>query len=293
MLAEGPFGLGDRVGVGLLNGLFLLAAVMIGINIGNRKRYVQALIDRAHQLAREREQQAQLAAAAERARIAREMHDIVAHSLSVVVTLSEAAAVAIETQPAAAKQALERSAETGRAALTEMRRLLGVLNGGGDAGSEFAPQPGLAQMPALVGGFAEAGLSVALTEQGVPAGDPTQQLAVYRIVQEALTNALRHAGPGATVEVELAHAPDGTRIVVTDSGRVVEQPTAESVPPALPGSGRGLAGARQRARMFGGDVEAGPSGLGWRVIATVPVSEGAGPAADRTASAPTTVREDL
>lgn len=285
VIADGPISSADRVGLNLANGLWLLAVLMIGINLGNRRRYVEALIDRAHQLAREREQKAQLAAAAERARIAREMHDIVAHSLSVVVTLSEAASVAVETQPAAAKHAMERAAETGRSALVEMRRLLGVLNEGeGSASDESparagaghaprAPQPGAAELQGLVDGFREAGLRVALTEQGVPAGDAVQQLAVFRIVQEALTNALRHAGAGASVDAVLEHSPEGTRIEIVDSGREAH---ADAPGPSLPGSGRGLEGARQRAGMFGGVVEAGPFGAGWRVVATVPVG-GAAP----------------
>lgn len=284
IVASGAYAPGERVVVAIVNALWLLAVLMIGINLGNRRRYVEALIDRAHQLAREREQRAQLAAAAERARIAREMHDIVAHSLSVVVTLSEAASVAAESQPAAARQAMERAAETGRAALVEMRRLLGVLNEGegaedqGDAtsGALRSPQPGMREVQELVDGFREAGLRVVLTEQGVRAGDATQQLAVFRILQEALTNALRHAGPGASAEAVLEHSAEGTRIEVVDSGR--PEGAAESAP-ALAGSGRGLAGARQRARVFGGELEAGPRGRGWRVSAFVPIVPGTGGAA--------------
>ena len=251
----------------------LLAVLMVGINMGNRKRYVAALIDRAHQLAREREQQAMLAAAAERARIAREMHDIVAHSLSVVVTLSEAASVAIDAQPAAAKQAMDRAAETGRSALTEMRRLLGVLNEEGardpDAPATLAPQPGAAQLPELIAGYEEAGLRVTVSEVGLPVGDAAHQLAVYRIVQESLPNALRYAGSGSIVTLNLAHGPASTLIEVVDSGPSgVGSPGA---PAPLPGSGRGLAGAAQRAAVFGGRLEAGPYGRGWRVIAEVPV----------------------
>ncbi|MBL5975544.1 MAG: two-component sensor histidine kinase [Candidatus Leucobacter sulfamidivorax] len=289
MIAEGPFSTADRVGVNVLNALWLLAVLMVGINLGNRKRYVAALIDRAHQLAREREQRAQLAAAAERARIAREMHDIVAHSLSVVVTLSEAASVAIESQPVAAKQAVERAAETGRHALVEMRRLLGVLGdeaGGGSATAPQglaprAPQPGVAQLPELVAGFVDAGLRVTVTEQGVPLGDATQQLAVYRIVQEGLTNALRHAGPGAAVELLLEHGAERTRIEVVDGGPVSlasprpPQGRGASAGTPIPGSGRGLAGAAERARMFGGELESGPRGAGWRVAAEVPLAGGA------------------
>lgn len=274
----------EAFGLAFMNALWLLATLMIGINFGNRRRYVEALIDRAHQLVREREQRAQLAAAAERGRIAREMHDIVAHSLSVVVTLSEAASVAVETQPQAAKGAMERAAETGRSALVEMRRLLGVLNSEDDEDSSAprAPQPGASQLRDLVAGFRQAGLRIESTEQGTPAGDATQQLAVYRIVQEGLTNSLRYAGRGAEVRLLLEHSPECTAIEIVDvrgSGGAgatrdtlgTEHRTSAST---IPGSGRGLAGARERARMFGGSLEAGPYSLGWRLRAEVPIQGG-------------------
>ncbi|MBN9612219.1 MAG: two-component sensor histidine kinase [Actinobacteria bacterium] len=276
-LAQGPQNLSETIGMSIMTALWLLAVLMVGINVGNRKRYLAALIDRARQLAREREQRAELAAAAERARIAREMHDIVAHSLSVVVTLSEAASVAIEAQPAAAKQAMDRAAETGRSALTEMRRLLGVLNEDRGEGTErtapLAPQPGVAQLPQLIAGFVDAGLAVTVVEQGVPVGDAAQQLAVYRIVQESLTNALRHAGHGATATVSVTHSAGETRIEVVDSGAVGTDPklSATGEPKSIPGSGRGLAGATQRAAVFGGTLDAGPYGRGWRLTAVVPI----------------------
>ena len=279
VVVGGPIALADTIGISVISALWLLAVLMFAINLGNRRRYIEALIDRAHQLARDREQKAQLAAAAERARIAREMHDIVAHSLSVVVTLSEAASSAIETQPAAAKQAVERAAETGRSALTEMRRLLGVLNDdaaqdrSAAAAAPLTPQPGVAQLPELLRGFEEAGLRISLTEQGVSHGDAPQQLAVYRIAQEALTNALRYAGAGASIAVTLAHSAAGTRLEVVDAGSV-ERVSGERAPrPGIPGSGHGLAGAAERARVFGGTVDSGPHGRGWRLIAEVPVGE--------------------
>ncbi|MDI6023048.1 histidine kinase [Leucobacter sp. UT-8R-CII-1-4] len=272
----------------VLNAVWLLAVLLTAINLGNRRRYVEALIDRAHQLATEREQRAQLAAAAERSRIAREMHDIVAHSLSVVVTLSEAASVSVATKPEAAASAMERAAETGRSALMEMRRLLGVLSESEDSGSVVpgsapatgsipaprAPQPGMAQLHELVDGFRQAGLRVGVTESGVPAGDATQQLAVYRIVQEALTNTLRYAGRGAEARVVLVHTASESTVEITDAGRVTST-EAEVKPNTIPGSGRGLTGAGERARMFGGTLSAGSHGNGWRVFATVPTGAAA------------------
>lgn len=272
----------------VLNALWLLAVLLIAINLGNRRRYIEALIDRAHQLAREREQREQLAAAAERSRIAREMHDIVAHSLSVVVTLSEGASVSVQSQPEAAARAMRRAAETGRSALIEMRRLLGVLSESEEVPSERtitgstdviapaprAPQPGMAQMRELIEGFRQAGLRVALTESGVPGGNATQQLAVFRIVQEALTNSLRYAGRGAEASVTIAHLDEGTRIEVIDLGRVATG-TSDRPIETIPGSGRGIAGATERARMFGGSLDAGPHGPGWIVRAQVPTDPAA------------------
>ncbi len=271
----------------VLNAMWLLAVLLIAINLGNRRRYVEALIDRAHQLAIEREQRAQLAAAAERSRIAREMHDIVAHSLSVVVTLSEAASVSVQSQPEAAASAMERAAETGRSALMEMRRLLGVLSEHEESTADTsdapstgaipaprAPQPGMAQLHELFDGFRQAGLRVGVTQSGVPAGDAAQQLAVFRIVQEALTNTLRYAGRGAEARVFLTHSADATQVEVIDTGRITAGETDPN-PKAIPGSGRGLTGASERARMFGGTLEAGPYGSGWRVRASVPTDMGA------------------
>lgn len=271
----------------VLNAVWLLAVLLTAINLGNRRRYVEALIDRAHQLATEREQRAQLAAAAERSRIAREMHDIVAHSLSVVVTLSEAASVSVATKPEAAASAMERAAETGRTALMEMRRLLGVLSeheestadpgaapATGSIAAPRAPQPGMAQLHELIDGFRQAGLRVGVTESGVPAGDATQQLAVYRIVQEALTNTLRYAGRGAEARVILTHTETESTVEIIDAGRVTSAET-EAKANAIPGSGRGLTGAGERARMFGGTLDAGSHGKGWRVYAMVPTGAAA------------------
>ena len=289
-VAEGPLQQGDQLLLIIMNAMWLLAVLLIGINLGNRRRYVKALIERAHQLAREREQKAQLAAAAERNRIAREMHDIVAHSLSVVVTLSEAAAVALDAKPEAAKDAMQRAAETGRNALVEMRRLLGVLNepdaaqvtlSDESAHAPRSPQPRVADLRQLVGSVRQAGLVVSVVEEGTSLGDATQQLAVFRVVQEGLTNALRYAGPNSQATLVLEHTPSATHIEITDSGRAKTRATdgratvtsEETV--QIPGSGRGLEGAAERARMFGGTLDAGPYGAGWRLTAQIPIDQGA------------------
>ncbi|MGC3953135.1 MAG: histidine kinase [Propionicimonas sp.] len=255
----------------IITGLLMIIPVMIGINAGNRRRYTEAIIDRAHQLARERDQLARLAVAEERSRIAREMHDIVAHSVSVMVMLSEGAARAAEIEPAEAAKAMEQSAETGRAALAEMRRLIGVLRDPDPTAAELAPTPGLDALPELIEGFRAAGLTVELTFHGTPGqpGDQGRELAIFRTVQEALTNTLRHAGPGAVASVRIDERPDATVVRITDDGGIPGQAARM----AGVGSGQGLAGLAERVRVFGGELRHGPiAPRGWQVTATLPVA---------------------
>lgn len=232
----------------------LLIAVLIGVNVGNRRRYLMALVDRAERLARERDQQALLAAAAERARIAREMHDVVSHGLTVVIALSEGAAATVERDPAAAADLMRRTAAGGREALAEMRRMLGVL--GSDGGT--APQPGLGDLDAVVRTARDAGLAVDYRVSGAPAADAALQLAVFRVVQEAVTNVLRH-GVGAThMTIDVESRGDETEVVVINDGPRVARGTDAG--------GRGLRGMRERAALYGGTVDAGPRETGgWRV----------------------------
>ena len=183
----------DPLGSSITFAVFMLIATLIGVTVGNRRRYLDALIARAHDLARERDQQAQLAAATERSRIAREMHDIVSHGLTVMITLAEGSAVTVGRDPERAADAMRHVADAGRDALGEMRRMLGVLTGPADAAADRSPQPDVAAIPALVEGFREAGLPARLTTSGPAITEPTLQLTVYRLVQEGLTNALRHA----------------------------------------------------------------------------------------------------
>ncbi|MFT3942253.1 MAG: histidine kinase [Ancrocorticia sp.] len=270
--------------------LLMLVPVTLGINAGNRRRYTDAIIDRAHQLARERDQLARLAVAEERTRIAREMHDIIAHSVSVMVTLSEGAARAAEIQPAAAAEAMRQSAETGRSALTEMRRLIGALRepsedgdgpvagsgaGGSGSGAELTPMPGLDDLPDLIKGFRAAGLNVEYTLKGIaPAhgasGERGRDLAIYRTVQEALTNTLRYSGAGSEARVVIRQGGDGTTVSVIDDGGLPGNRPMTGL-----GSGQGLVGLAERLRVYGGRLEYGPvdSG-GWFVTATLPADEG-------------------
>ena len=249
------------------------AALGLGLYFAARRAYLAELHDRAERLERERDQQAALAAAAERARIAREMHDIVAHHLTVMTTLAEAAVAASASSPEKATDVMRSVAVTGRRALADTRRLLGVLRerDGTGAGSAEAlqPVPDLSQLDALIEQVRSAGLDTALELHGqapdVPAG---VQLAVYRLVQEALTNTLKHGGAGARASVRLSFEPGELRVDVNDDG-------AGSVAPEAAGVGGGLPGMRERVRAYGGDVQAGPrQPAGWAVSARLPLDNG-------------------
>lgn len=212
--------------------------------------------------------------AEERARIARELHDVVAHSVSVMVVNTGAARLQLDDVDSAARQPLLVAEDAGRQALTELRRLLGVLRLGPGAGSgggdtTTAPQPALDALGELLDGLRASGVSVDVARRGeVRRLGSALELSAYRIVQEALTNTLKHAGPSATAAVTLDYAPDELTIDVVDDGGDTS-PTA----PAFPVSGHGLLGAKERAALFGGSVTAGPvAGGGWRLHACLPVT---------------------
>lgn len=248
----------------LVNLLALVLAWTVGVTIRTRRAYVAALEARAELLEREREDNARLAVALERGRIAREMHDVVAHSVSVVVVQAAAAERLVESDPERARQAMRDVATTGRQALTEMRRLLGVLRDG-DASDDLGPQPGVAELRALAGTVEDAGMQVELSVQGEERPLPASAaLSVYRIVQEALTNSLRHAGP-ARARVILRYLPDALEVQVSDNGSG-GMPTAEH-------GGHGLIGMRERVALFGGELTAGPRPEGgYAVVARIPTS---------------------
>lgn len=234
--------------------LWLLGA-LIGVNVGGRKRYVEALIDRSHQLATERDQQALLAAAAERTRIAREMHDIVSHSLTVVVALAEGAHATDDA--GRAKQASRAIADTARESLAQMRVMLGVLRDApslGDAAENAAPAaPLLTQTPAdVVGRAREAGLPVTLTVSGSPGGSERARLATLRIVQEGLTNALRYAHDPSRVHVAISYAQGRIRVRIDNDGCRSGELSR--------GAGLGIHGLQERVAALGGTVQAGPVG---------------------------------
>jgi signal transduction histidine kinase len=214
-------------------------------------------------LALERDQQAAVGAAIERARIARELHDVVAHSLSVIVVQADGAAAGAEQRPAAAAAALRTIGDTGREALGQMRHLLDVLREGGDD-ADLAPQPGAGELEGLVGQVARAGLPAQLSVDGVPrplAG--TVDLTVYRVAQEALTNVLKHGEAVTRVDVVLRYRDDAVELVVRDDGR--------AAPTTSHGRGYGLIGMRERVHLHHGTLSAGPpAGGGFEIHAVIP-----------------------
>jgi signal transduction histidine kinase len=245
-----------------------------------REAYVEQLELRAAEKERERLEAADRAVGAERARIARELHDVVAHAMSVVAVQSGVGAHVIDAQPEAAKRILETISDTSRDALSEMRRLLGVLRTGSgsgpdagdqDGGGELTPAPGLAGLDDLAARVTEAGVPVDLRVEGRRAALPAGvELAAYRIVQEALTNVLKHAGP-AQATVAVRYGEEAVRLVVTDDGRGAA-PTGGNGNGAGDGShpGHGIVGMRERAELYGGSLAAGPRpGGGFRVTATL------------------------
>jgi signal transduction histidine kinase len=221
--------------------------------------------ERSALLAREQLAQENRVLAEERARIARELHDVVAHGVSLMTVQAGAAKTVALADPASAVQAMAAVEQTGREALSELRHLLAVLRPDSAAG-ELGPQPGLAGVDRLVAQFREAGLDVSLDMDPVPANLPARvDLFAYRIVQEALTNVLKHAGPGTAVEVEVRVGSRVVTLEVSDDGHGATP---------LPGSGHGLVGMRERVQLLGGTLQAAvrPGG-GFRVHAVLPVDE--------------------
>jgi signal transduction histidine kinase len=237
------------------------AAVLVaGLYVSTRRAYLSELRDRAERLEREHDQTSALAAAVERARIAREMHDSVAHHLTVIVALSDGALAAVTRAPAQASEAIRGVSSTAREALAETRRLLGVLRA--DGGLELRqPLPGLSDLEGLFTRVRSAGLPVRYERSGAP-GDtpPGVQLVVFRLVQEALTNTMKHAGPGASAAVRLRLEPGEVCVEVTDDG--VGSAGVRNAP------GGGLTGMAERVGAFGGELTCGPrQPRGWRVTA--------------------------
>ena len=238
------------------------AAIALGLVVRIRRSQLAGLRERAAQLEIERDQRSMLAAAAERSRVAREMHDIVGHNLSVMITLADGGSYAAGVTPDRGAEALRLIGETGREAMGELRRMLGALREHTDA-PQLSPQPGIADIDALCGRIRAAGPQVVYRTAGnIDTLDRGVQLAAYRIVQEALTNSLKHAGAETEALVSLGIADHRLRIRVQDSGPSIGADHA--VEPA--GDGQGLIGMTERAALYGGTVSAGPGpGGGWIV----------------------------
>ena len=241
--------------------LIVFLCWLVGRTVRLRLRHAAELHEAAALAAEQREREAQQAVADERRRIAREMHDVVAHSISIMVVQAGGARRILATDPDRAEQAAVRIRQAGSGALAEMDILLGVL----ETVPDGAPQPGLDELDELVERTREAGLPVTLESRGARRPLPADaEPALYRVVQEALTNAIKHAG-GATTRVALVWGEDALELRVVDLG--------DGGPsPELTGAGHGLIGMRERMRVHGGELEAGPRrGGGFEVVARLPL----------------------
>ncbi|MEP6481813.1 MAG: histidine kinase [Rhodoglobus sp.] len=242
--------------------LVVMVALFWGLNVGHRRRYINDLIDHARQLERDRDQQAQLAALAERSRIARDIHDIVSHSLSVIVRLSDGAQAVFDREPQRAREAIAEVARVGRSSLTEMRRVMGVLESAPHAAA-MQSGTGYDDLAELVAVYRGIGLPVELTVTGNAPAESGVQMTVFRVVQEALTNALRHSTTPSIVNVRVDSAADVTVSVHNDGVRDAA-PDDDHV-------GRGLLGMRERAALYGGTLTAGvDEGRDWTVRLVLP-----------------------
>ncbi len=244
-----------------LTGL-VVASLFAGFTLRTWRSYMDSLVERTKKLEVERDQQAKLAAAAERSRIAREMHDVVAHNVSIMVTLADGALATADVHPSKAKEAMADVSATGRLALTDMRHLLGVLRAD-DVAVDLKPQPQLSGVPQLIHGVCATGLQVEFEEVGPPfALPPGVELTLYRIVQESLTNVLKHAEAASTARVTLTFDAPFVDVHVCNDGNLA-RPSPD---------GHGLDGMRQRAAVTGGTLIAGPQPEGgWEVMARVRV----------------------
>lgn len=272
-LYKGPFGRGGQAqgdttfgptdwgGLPVVGSL-LVVAWAIGWAMQSRRAYLDGLKARAQALERERDQQAELATAAERARITRELHDVVAHGLAVIVMQAQGGAAAFAKRPADTLAALDTIVATGRASLADIRH---VLSTSGQTDDPARPVPGLAQLPRLIDQVRQAGTPVELHINGSPRPLPTAvDVSSYRIVQEALTNTMKHAGPGASAKVTVSYRTNELNIDATDNG--TSKPTSGD-------SGNGLKGMRERAALLGGEITAGPGPDGGYVVqARIPLN---------------------
>jgi signal transduction histidine kinase len=246
---------------------FLAAAVAAGVVMRNRERIFVDSERRAALAEADRVAEAERAVASERARIAREMHDVVAHGMSVVAVQAAAGQAIVRTDPDRAAEVFARIEAVGRESLGELRRMLGVLRDASGETASLSPQPGLADLADAVVEASESGIATELIVDGERRDlPPGVELAAYRIVQEALTNVLKHAGASASAQVRLAYERDAVVLEVTDDGRGAVTSLFGR------GGGHGLIGMRERVAIYGGTLSAGPRpGGGYRVRASLPI----------------------
>ena len=255
------------VGMFIVHGTFAL----IGEALYQRSQYIAQLEQRAASLEADMENKAALAAVEERTRVAREMHDIIAHGMTAIVVQAQAGQSVVDTNAAQTRTVLETIEGIGRDSVDEMRRMLGVLRD--DNETAYAPQPTIDDLPALTDTTGDAGIEFALSIQGSrrPLA-PGLELACYRVVQEAFTNALRHAGRPARVEATVDFGETELVVTVRDDGR------GAAASGDANGTGHGLRGMRERVEIYGGTLRAGPrSGGGFEVLATFPLTEAVSP----------------
>jgi signal transduction histidine kinase len=251
------------------------AAWAIGVAMRSRRAATEARVSEAEERADAEGQRAARVLAEERLRIAQELHDVVAHSMSVIAVQAGVGAHVIDERPDEARAALAAISTTSRQALAEMRRMLGMLrNSDGSRASASAPAPGLVDLPSLVDDVRAAGVPVTLHLVGhadtVHSG---VELSAYRVVQEALTNVIKHAGSPTQVDVTVQYRPGSLAVEVRDDGRgLAARPLNGGADDE--GAGHGLVGMRERVEMWGGDLSVGPRpGGGYRVAATLPYGD--------------------
>jgi signal transduction histidine kinase len=249
----------------------IAVAWVLGHFVGDRQVYAAQLEERTAELERAREELARRAVAEERLRLARELHDVVAHAMSVIAVQSGVGAHVADTRPEEVGKALAAIEATSRGALEELRRLLGVLRHDNEVQASLTPVPGLANLESLLAEVGKAGLAVRLRVEGTPLQLPAGvDLSAYRIVQEALTNVVKHAGP-ARAQVTIGYRGQEVTVEVIDDGRGAVPPAGDG----RMGSGHGLIGMRERVAAFGGDLQVGPCpGGGFRVAARLPLAAG-------------------
>jgi signal transduction histidine kinase len=255
VLSAGGLGFGDNAA----RVVFLIAAALLGESVGSRRAYIQEIEEKAERLEREQEIEARRAAAEEQARIARELHDVVAHALSVIVVQAGAADDAFERDPAAARSSIRAVDESARSALTDLRRVLGILQ---QDSPDYEPQAGLERLDSLIESVRATGLAVSVEVEGSKRPlPPSVAMSAYRIVQEALTNSLKHA-QAEHVRIRIRYGQT-LEVDVRDDGRGATNGTAP---------GRGLIGMRERVTVLGGTLAAGPDAAGgYRVRAEIPI----------------------